>query len=286
VTVAQPPGGMLNKGGQASPASTDGAARPGPVIVLTYGHAGGGRLQSALSGHPALACTTGTGLLAACDQAAAAWRQAEGRRQGPLSQLAAASVRALAAGVMTSVVVRAGKRRWCETAAAERSAAETFLALFPAARFVCLHRACPDVIYATLQASPWGLAGPAFAAYTTAHPGSTVAALAAWWTGHAGPMLAFEQDHPQACLRVRYEDLVADPAAAERDILAFLDLDAHVPEQPEFSGDDSLDPAGLTGADAPGCGADLPVGQLPPLLLAQVNNLHARLGYPPLQASE
>ena len=186
---------------------------------------------------------------------------------------------------MTSIVARAGKRRWCETAAAERSAAETFLALFPAARFVCLHRACPDVIYSTLQASPWGLAGPGFAAHTAAHPGSTVAALAAWWVAHAAPVLAFEQDHPQACRRVRYEDLAAEPARAERDILAFLGLDAQALTLPDLPGDDAPDPAPLAGADAPGCGADLPAGQIPPQLLAQVNNLHARLGYPPLQAT-
>jgi hypothetical protein len=112
-----------------------------------------------------------------------------------------------------------------------------------------------------------------------------VAALAAWWAGHAGPVLAFEQDHPQACLRVRYEDLAADPVRAERDILTFLGLDAHILALPEFPGDDGPDPAGLTGADAPGCGADLPAGQIPPPLLAQVNNLHARLGYPPVRVA-
>ena len=94
MTVPQPPAGVLSVGGQAGAPGTDGAARSGPVIVLTYAQAGGGRLQSLLSAHAALACTTGTGLLAACDQAAAAWRQAEGRRQGSLSPLAAASVRA------------------------------------------------------------------------------------------------------------------------------------------------------------------------------------------------
>jgi Sulfotransferase family len=283
MTVARATAGVLNEDSQAGPAGIDGAGRSDPVIVLTYGYAGGARLQSLLSAHPALACTTGTGLLAACDQAAAAWRQAEGR-PGTLSPLAAASVRALATALMSAIVARAGKRRWCETAAAERGAAETFLALFPAARFVCLHRSGPDVIYATLQASPWGLAGPGFAGYTASHPGSTVSALAAWWAAHAGSVLAFEQDHPQACLRVRYEDLVTDPVGAERDILAFLGLDARFAALPELPGDDGPEPAGPTGADALGCGADLPVGQIPPPLLAQVNTLHARLGYPPLEA--
>jgi Sulfotransferase family len=251
------------------------------VIVLTYAQAGGALLQSLLSGHPALACTTATGLLPACDQAAAAWRQADGLRQGTLSPLAAASVRSLAAGVMSAVTARAGGQRWCETAAAEPSAAETFLELYPATRFVCLHRCCPDVICAVLRSSPWGLSGPGFAPYVAAHPASTVAALAAWWAGHAGPLLAFEQAHPRDCLRVRYEDLAADRSHAERDILDFLGLDKQWPELPGLPGDDSpaaaaADPAS---ADTPGCGADLPAGQIPAPLLAQVNSLHARLGY-------
>lgn len=271
--------------GQGGPGpGSDGDGQQAPVIVLTYGFAGGTRLESLLSGHPALACTTGTGLLAACDQAAAAWRQADGRGQGPLSPLAAASVRSLAAGVISAITARAGKRRWCETAAAERSAAETFLALFPGTRFVCLHRACPDVVYAVLRASPWGLSGPGFAAYTTAFPASTPAALAAWWTGHAGPVLAFEREHPQSCLRVRYEDLAADPARAERDILGFLGLEPQWPALPDLPGGSDPAPDGLTGGDAPGCGADFPAGQIPAPLLAQVNDLHAQLGYPPLEA--
>jgi hypothetical protein len=109
-----------------------------------------------------------------------------------------------------------------------------------------------------------------------------VAALAAWWVGHAGPVLAFELAHPQSCLRVRYEDLAENPGQAERDVLGFLGLDELVPSLPKLPGD--ADGPVLTGADAPGCGADLPAGQIPPPLLAQVNNLHARLGYPPLPA--
>jgi hypothetical protein len=259
------------------------ARRSAPLIVLTYAHAGGARLQSLLSAHPDLACTDGIGLLAACDQAAAAWRQADGRPQAPMSPLAAASVRALATAMISAVVARTGKRRWCETAAAERSAAETFLTLFPDTRFICLHRACPDVIFATLAASRWGLASPGYAAYTAAHPASTVAALAAWWADRARPVLNFEHAHPEACLRVRYEDLASDPAHTERGILKFIGLDGRVPWLPAPPDAADVGSRELSPADAPGCGADLPVAQIPPVSLAQVNALHARLGYLPLQ---
>lgn len=255
-----------------------------PVIVLSYAHAGGARLQSMLSLHPELACTNATGVLAACDQAVAAWRRVDGRPGRPLSPLAATSVRGLAIAMISALTATAGKRRWCETAAAERSAAETFLALFPGTRFVCLHRACPDVIVATLAASRWGLSGAGYASYVTAHPASTVAALAAWWADHARPVLAFEEAHPQSCVRVRYEDLAADPAHTEGGILKFLGLDVRGPWLPELpgtaNGNGPQEPHGVL----PEPGANLPVAQIPGPLLAQVNDLHAQLGYPPLQA--
>lgn len=270
---------------QPSAAGTGDNGQSAPVIVLTYAMAGGARMRTLLSGHPTLACTTASGLLGACDQAATAWRQAEGRPQRPLSPLAAASVRSLATGLMSAIVARSGGRRWCEIATPQRSAAEAFLELFPGTRFVCMHRACPDVIYGVLQATPWGVAGPGFAPYIAAYPASTVAALAAWWMSLAAPVLAFERAHPEACLRVRYEDLAEDPGQAERDILRFIGLDQQFPELPELPGDSDPAQAGLTGADAPGCGAGLPAERIPPGLLAQVNELHADLGYPPLKAA-
>jgi hypothetical protein len=264
-----------------TPASPDGRRRADPVIVLTYGHAGAGHLQRLLQDQPELAATSATGLLAACEQAASAWKEAEQRPERVLSALAKTSIRTMASAMMLSITARAGRPRWFETAAAEPSAAETFLDLFPGTRFVCLQRACEDVIYATLQASPWGLAGQAYAPYTVSYPGNALAALAAWWAGHAGPILEFEREHPAACMRLRYEDLAADPARTEREIGEFLGLKQEVPILPELPGDPRQT---LTGADAPGCGAGLPTGQIPAGLLAQVNELHSQLGYPPLDA--
>lgn len=257
------------------------AERAAPVIVLTYAYAGARRLQWLLSGHADLACTSGTGLLPLCDQAAATWRQAEGRPEGSLSPLAAASVRALAAGMITAILVRTGARRWCETAIAQQDSAETFLRLFPETRFLCLHRLCPDVIYAALRASPWGLSGPGFAPHVAAHPASTVAAVASYWAAHTRPLLAFERAHSGACLRIRYEDLIAEPDQAASGIRTFLGLAGEEAKLPPATGND----AAAVGADAPGCGAEVPVGQFPSPLLAQVNDLLARLDYPLLDAA-
>jgi hypothetical protein len=263
-----------------------------PIVVLSYGNAGAMRLQQWLATDPSLACTAGTGLLAACEQAARTWRQTDGRPDGVLSSLGAASVRAMASALISSVLSRTGQRRWCEMAV-EPAAAQTFLGLFPGTRFVCLHRRCPDVIYATLANSPWGVSGQQFAPFTIAYPASTVAGLAAWWAGHTDPLLAFEQDHPDACLRLRYEDLLSDEVTRQ-DLWKFLGLGPDAPSLPSAArplpGDirpllKSAAAPFRAAPDQPGCGNDLPAEQIPPGLLAHVNELQAALGYPPMTPS-
>jgi hypothetical protein len=263
---------------QSAPAGAE--RRTAPVIVLTHAYSGSQRLQSVLSSLPGLACTSGTGLLPACDQAATAWRQAERRGDGTLSPLAIASVRALAAGMITAILARTGRQRWCETAIVQQDSAETFLKLYPDTQFLCLHRACPDMIHAALEASPWGLSGQAFAPFTASYPASTVAALAAYWAAHAGALLAFERAHPGACLRVRHEDLAASPDQAARDIRAFLGLAEECSLPPWPAGEDGA--PGSAGPDPPGRRTNVPAGQIPPPLLAQVDDLLAKLAYPPL----
>jgi hypothetical protein len=251
-----------------------------PVIVLTFAHSGVEGLRSLLSTVPDLVCTSGTGVIPLCDLAAITWRQVEARAGEALSAVAAASIRAMAASAITIILAREGKRRWCEFAFAQPSAAQTFLRLFPGTQFLCLHRACPDVIYSALHAAEWGLAGAAFAPFTAAYPTSSVQALAAYWVAYTEQLIAFEESHPGISHRIRCEDLVSDPRTAAR-ILAFLTAaDQHDSGPPRMDADTPT-----AGPDAPGCGAHLPVEQIPPPLLDRVNNLMTKLGYLPLAAT-
>jgi Sulfotransferase family len=243
-----------------------------PVIVLTYAHSGAGLLRSLLARHPDLACTSGTGVLPLCQQAATAWRRTDGLADGPLPALAAASIRNLAGTIITAVLAAEGKRRWCEIAAAEPAAAETFLQLFPATRVLCLHRSWPGVVYAAVQASPWGLAGQAIAPFVSAQPASAAAALTAYWTAHAGRLLAFEGAHPGACHRVRYEDLAGGSCSS---LHAFLGLDDPGPAAPGSAAASAGAAAGAHDPPAP-----FPAEQIPPGLLDRANSLMNELGYP------
>jgi hypothetical protein len=267
--------GLLRDRSAEATASADQTSRA-PVIVLAPAYAGSGALRSLLEGYPELGCTSGTGLLPLCDQAMATWSNADGRAAGVPSSLALASTRALASSVITSILAREGKRRWCEVAAVNASAAETFLRLYPETRFLCFYRACSGVIRAILDASPWGLTDPIFAAFTSCYPASTVASLAAYWVTATSRLLAFERQHPQSCLRVRFEDLSEEWRAEER-IAPFLGL-AGKDRRPISSALEEPPPAPRATPLAVGPPVDL----IPPPLLAEANDLLQALGYPPM----
>jgi sulfotransferase family protein len=256
------------------------ATERAPVIVLACPDSGGPRLLSLLSASGELACTSGTGVLPLCDQAAQVWRRVENGspRAGRLSALAARSIRASIAPLVMHILASSGAQRWCECAVPAPEAAETFLGLFPGTRFVCLHREASQVIRAALARSPWGLAGQAYRSFIAAQPGSTVAALAVYWAAHTEALLAFEADHPDECLRVRFEDLPGAMGDSPAALSSFLGLAATgYPGPPSPREDDHPVP----GADASPQAA-LPLEQLPPAVLAQVNDLLGQLGYPSL----
>jgi hypothetical protein len=241
---------------------------------------GGQRLLSLLSASGELACTSGTGVLPLCDQAAQVWRRVENGspRAGRLSALAAKSIRASVAPLVIHILASSGAQRWCECALPAREAAETFLGLFPGTRFVCLHREASQVIRAALGRSPWGLAGQAYRPFIAAQPGSTVAALATYWIAHTETLLGFEAAHPDECLRVRFEDLPGAMGSTPAALSSFLGLAATgYPGPPSPREDDP--PAPDAGAPR---SAAVPLEQLPPAVLAQVNDLLGRLGYPSL----
>jgi hypothetical protein len=178
--------------------------------------------------------------------------------------------------MIAALLVRQGKRRWCEVAMAGPDAAAAFARLFPAARIVCLHRACPDVVRAAVQASPWGLAGAEYAPYTSAHPASTAAALTAFWAARTAALLAVEEAHPGICHRLRYEDLAAGSLAG---LSGFLGLTSPGPGPAAWLDGEAADPAhGTAGPDA-----DFPAGQIPPALRQRANGLMDKLGYRPLR---
>jgi len=200
--------------GRRAPPIESGAAKPGnrsgPIIVLTYAHAGAEYLKRALSTSSELACTAGTGFVPLCDRAAATW-QALGSGNTELSVLAIKTVRMLADAMTTVIRAETGAKRWCETVFAAPATAETFLRIFPEAMFVCLHRSLEGVLAEGIQAYPWGLGGSPFWPYPGGHPDNVPTTIASYWAAHTKSLLSFQTKYDKSCIRVSYEDLMSNP---------------------------------------------------------------------------
>jgi hypothetical protein len=262
------------------PAEAVGTSRNAPVIVMTYAGSGAEQLRSVLSAFPELACTQQTGILPLFQHAVTTWQTVDGGVGEGVSPLAAASLRALSAGLMTAIFARQRGSRWCEFASAPPAAAQTFARLYPQARFLIAHRRADTVVRAIIGSSRWGLEGAEFAPFVSAYPANLVAALVGYWAAHTAQQLELEQAHPEKCHRVRIEDLTANAVQARLGISHFLGLDGRGAASP-LTRDDGQTRAAVDGVPATG----LPLDRIPASLLARANELHHRLGYPPVTAA-
>jgi hypothetical protein len=270
-----PDDGALRRAQGGSEASIGGVGTS-PIIILSYPHSGAGRVQDLLAAETDLACTAGTGVVQLCAAAAETWRRIEGHHERAMSQLAVAAVRQLVTTQVTVILAGAGKVRWCELAAADSIAAQSFHEVFPHAVFVCVHRCCPDVIRARVEANPWGLHGQGLGPYLLSYPGNSAAALAAYWANSAEELLAFENANPEITHRVLYEDMTPGPGGALDGLRMQLGLSntrrSTVPSQVDFK-EPNAEAAHATGSE-------VPVKMIPVPLRERVNRLHAALGYP------
>jgi len=244
---------------------------------LSYLYSGARAIQDLLSAAD-LACTQATGIIPLCAAAAETWQRVEGRPGAPMSSLAAASIRSLVTVQVTVLLADAGKTRWCELATASPRTAESFLQVFPGTAVVFVHRSCPEVIRAGIEANPWGLQDPAIVPYTLAYPGNTVAALAAYWAACTEQLLAFETGHPEATHRICYEDITATPSHALPAIRTALQLNS--PPPATLAPVPARDPGANT-TPSPPPGPKVPVEMIPRPLREHISDLHAQLGYPP-----
>lgn len=165
--------------------------------------------------------------------------------------------------------------------------------VFPDARYVLAFRHVMDTIASGIEASPWGFHAYGYAPYVQASPGNSVAALARYWLDHVDAALAWEEQHPEACIRVRYEDLVANPEQTMLNVQAFLGVH-HEPEvlqqaferePPRGPGDYKVEHTAAVHKDSIGRGKRIPVDMLPPALLSSLNEKLTALGYPSLGRS-
>ncbi|HEY1640396.1 MAG TPA: sulfotransferase [Streptosporangiaceae bacterium] len=280
-----------------SPPSGDSFADP--VFVLCNGRSGSTLLRFLLDAHPDLACPPETNLPELCAQLATVWSLIEG---APLSanrgheppvipDAAIRGVRETMDRMVGSYLIRRGKKRYCDKSLGTASFAGLLLRVYPQARFICLYRHPMDVIASGLEACPWGLNGYGFDSYIATTPGNAVLALARYWADNVSGALAAEESFPDRCIRVRYEDLVADPEGTAAAIFTFLGA-AVVPgisatcfsaDRERFGpGDHKIWFTSEISLDSTRRGWSIPASMIPPQVLGPINELTAKLGYIPV----
>jgi Sulfotransferase family len=274
-------------------------AFPDPVFVLCNGRSGSTLLRFLLDAHPELACPPETNLPALCAQLATVWSLIEG---GPLSATrgdeppdipaaAIAGVRETMNRMVGSYLGRRGKKRYCDKSLGAARYAPLLARVYPRAQFVCVYRHPMDVIASGLEACPWGLNGYGFDPYIAATPGNMVMALASFWADSVRTTLAAEEQFPDQCVRVRYEDLVTDPEATAAGVFDFLGAAAApgisqecFSAERERSGpaDHKIWHTDRVSTQSVGRGWSVPAGMIAPQLLAAINEMAAKLGYLPV----
>jgi protein-tyrosine sulfotransferase len=276
-----------------------------PVFVLCAGRSGSTLLRFILDSHPVLACPAETKIPWLCGLMASAWSVAEdvsldsanpdADNSNRLPRLAPepvlAGLRKSFDPLISACLERSGKRRFCDKSLGGAMYAGLLRQVWPRAEFISLYRHPMDLIGSGIEASPWGLDGYGFESYTGRFPGNNVAALAEYWLDYTRAIIAAEQRFGPDCLRVRYEDLVAEPEAESKRVFDFLEVEA-VPgitetmfagqHQQDGPGDHKIWTTTHVAADSVGRGWDIPARLIPPPLLTAVNDLAGRLGYLPV----
>jgi hypothetical protein len=273
------------------------AADPGaPVFVLCMGRSGSTLLRFLLDAHPDLACPPETSLPALCAQLAVVWSLIEG---APLAQnrgdappvvpdASIAGIRRTMDMMIPPYLARRAGKRFCDKSLGSARFADLLLRVYPGAKFLCLFRHPMDFISSALDACPWGLNGYGFDAYISGSPGNAVLALARYWLDGATAIAAAEDQHPESCYRLRYEDLVSAPEEAAAGVFDFIG----VPRVPGISekcftseherfgpADHKIWHTSAISSASVGRGASIPAGLIPQPLLRDINTLAERLGY-------
>jgi hypothetical protein len=255
--------------------AADTVASSGPVIILSYKFAGAELVGDLLSSSGAFACTSATGIVPLCHSAATTWQSVEGSTA--LSPLAAKAIKNTADTLMTVIRAASGGHRWCEISYASPAAASTFLRIFPSATLVCLHRSLGRVYREVKRSFPWGLKDSPLWPFAGIFAGDDLAVVSRYWSAHTEGLLALEEQYPDACVRIRQEDIAAKSAEQSNRLLLNLGLKNSFRTVSRQDSMVPVDPNRKTTCDTD---EPLPFAErLPAQLFTRVRNLHERLGY-------
>jgi hypothetical protein len=272
-----------------------------PVFILCAARTGSTVLRLMLDCHPELTCPAETNLAALCNDMIPIWCLVTGNpapvpRQplniARLPEEVKAGLRKSLDLIISTHIARSGKPRWCDKSLASARHAELMRQLYPRAKFLCLYRFPMDLIASALEACPYGLTGYGYDPFVASSPGNSVLAVARCWLEMTADIMTAEENFPEQCLRIRYEDLVEDPDSVMAGVFGFLGVPS-VPDiatqcfsaEPERLGmaDYKIWHTSRVGSESVGRGWTIPARLISQPVLEGINELSGRLGYIPIR---
>ena len=203
------------------------------IVVLGVPRSGTTLMRRLLDAHPRICCPPETQLLSACSRFLEEAPFAGGLATGVVSGLGFAGytreevlsrLREFAFSFFREIAARNNKPRWAEKTAQDVFHVDSIEALCGArCRYICVVRHGLDVACSIAELSAkMHRVLPELHEYIKRHAVPLEAYTRAWVDGNER-LLAFSRAHPDWCLQVRYEDLLADPDAELARVLDFLD---------------------------------------------------------------
>jgi hypothetical protein len=219
--------------GAPAPAGDD-PIDPVPVFLIGCQRSGTSLLRRIVDTHPRFASPPETAFIVPLARVLHDGRSRRGfEGMGYDPPAVRAALARFIAGFYASYARAQGKARWADKTPHHVDILDDLWDLFgPAARFVTIVRDGRDVAYSLSERTY-----PAIAASVREAGGDVPVGAARFWAAQTGKILAFEDAHPEACHRVRYEELTTRPADVLAPMFAFLA--------------EAWDPAVLAYADAP-----------------------------------
>jgi protein-tyrosine sulfotransferase len=204
------------------------------ILVLGFSRSGTTLTRRLLNAHPNLCCPPETHLLHASARFLEEQTVSRGLKLGVLAGCTYAGIpaeevlerlRGLAFGMFRDICAKEGKpnAKWVDKTPANMFQIDTLERLCgPRCRYICLIRHPLDVICSLRELSN-ETENYLFEIhdYIRIYNGPLVAFAHAWADCYKRS-LKFQQEHPDLCVRLRYEDLVADPAGNLDRIFTFL----------------------------------------------------------------
>ena len=265
---------------------------PSPIFILSTPRSGSTLLRYILDTHPEVCCPSEIMLGVLCEDLYLVLSLTLGQTQpepgSPESdRVVRREARRIIDGIMGSYAAAKNKRIWCEKSPRNLNHLEDLTAIFPDAKFICLYRHCMDVVHSYMERvqEGWMIDLKYYARNHgfRNHYGVYVDS----WLEKTVTMLDFEHDNPDRTFRVKYEDLVLNPAATVGPMFSFLGLDWDVSlldnvfslRHDPGPGDPNVAFSRKIHTDSVGLGSAIPRRYINTQMVAQINPVLEQLGY-------